>query len=223
MNKNSKTRLYTVLFFLAALCFFILWGIWGPAYDWFTGTRLAVIFALGTMIAHYLEAAGNANASFMKIGFCAMTFLIGSHLLTPYFWPGRIADHNVFVVFWLTAGLAWLLLLSLMKETKRDDFFKIFCEFPVVLFIGSMLPVYVDSGSIYAPALLCVFYFIEGALLVHKGVAEKDRGLFNCGLVLFCFLLIAYSLSFLFALPTPVHIIVVLLLIVFLNVLFKKF
>jgi len=224
MDKNNKTRLYTVIFLLVVLCGLVLWGIWGPEYDWFTGSRLVVLFALGAMVAQILEAQDNPNAGFVKIGFCTMAFLIGSHLLTPYFWPGRIFDRNVFSIFWMTTGCAWILLVKLAQKTRaRDVFFQIFCEFPVVLFVGCMLSVYVEKGSFYAPALLCLFYAVEGALLIQKGVVLKARGVFNAGLALFCSLLVAYSLSFLFALPTTLHIIAVLFVIAFLNVLFKKF
>lgn len=223
MDKNWKICLATILFLLAVLCGLVLWGIWGSNFDWFTGSRLVVLFALGAMLAQVQEAKGNPNAGLMRKVFCAMAFLIGSHLLTPYFWPGRIQDINVFSVFWMTAGCAWLLLVHEAKKTNaRTDEFKIFCQFPVIMFIGSMLSVYMDYGSFYAQGLVCLFYLGEGGMLVHKGILEKSRAYFNAGLLLFALLLVACSLTFLFELPTILHIAIAVLFIIFLNVIFHK-
>lgn len=215
--------MYTIIFLLIACCSLIFWGIWGPVYDWFTGPRLVTLFALGAMFAQALAAEGNKYATYMTKGCSILAFILGGHLLAPYFWAGRIHNLIIFVLFYLTGALVWWLLLTILRsKVKFTLSFKALCTLPLVLLVGSICSAKVSYGNFIAPALLCMVYAVAGGALIHEGVQKASRWLYNCGLGIYCLLLAAASVTFLFALPGRFQQGLLIFLLVFLNVIFAQ-
>lgn len=223
MNNEIQTKLRTAACLLTVCTGLTLYGIWGPAYDWFTGARVVVIFILSAMFAKALEFYGHPLAKFYKQGAAALALVVGGHLLAPYFWPGRIHDLKLFVVFWITALIAWGVLITVMWIPKAmDRAFKTLCVLPLTLLMGCILATRVDYGNFFAPALNSGIYIVIGASLMYTGIKRASRIYFNGGIAVFCMLFVAASVTFLFELPGIVQQGLLAGLILILNIFYTK-
>lgn len=221
--KNIVNSLGFMIFLLTSGTALTLVGIWGGAYDWFTGSRLTIILTLGSMLAKYLEDLGFPRAQLVKQIFAGMALMVGGHLLSPYFWPGRIYNLRLFVIFTLTVVLLWLQLVGVLWWQKKSSYsFQIFCVLPLTMLAGSLLSVLAPWGNFLAPALNAGLYGLLGASLIHLGLKRASRFYFNGGLGLFILILGSWSITFLFALPDGRQQGIGIFLLLFLNILFNK-
>lgn len=215
---DKKVTTYTQGFLLLAASVLTLWGIWGEAYDWFTGARLVALLAMGAVFGQILAKPDNPFATYFVRGSALAAFLLGSHLLAPYFWPGRIHNMPLFVSFFGTALLSMWQLGKSLKGQALSGTMKCLCALPPTLMVGMVVASYCNYGNFYAPALLCLLYACTGVVLVRKGLQEASRLIFNAGIFLFLLILLALAVTFLLELPSKIHISIIAGLVIILNI-----
>lgn len=202
MDDNVKKQKYFPVLLMVIAALLTIQGILGTPYEFFSGVKLSVLFALGGMFGKIEEQGGNPLGKYMTIISSGMSLGLGCILLTPLFWPGRAASISWLVAYGVTALFAWVYLIGrLMGKEKLSWVFRYFCFFPVVLLISTLLAMYTYDGTLYAALLVSIYYLIMGLLLIVYGINRPDRLIMNGGFFLLWALVTAFWLSVLFVLP----------------------
>ena len=184
MDEKNKCRDWTLAFLLIVSCLLTLWGIFGSAFDFFTGVKLVILLALGSMFGRVAHCDKAWVAAVLQYGCAALALFLGMHLLPPYFWPGRLTNIPLFGVFAVTAALAWAYLLKELWSQHLSLPYLTFCFLPPVLYISSFCSVKLMGGSLYAAGIFAFYYAFLALLLVAKSLAQGSQLYFNCGFLM---------------------------------------
>lgn len=218
--KRDKEKYFPILLLVVG-ALLTLQGIWGTPFEFFSGVKLAALFALGAMLGKTEEYNGNYLGRYMTMISSGVSLAIGCVLLTPLFWPGRAANLQWLAAYGITALFAWVYLMSKVKNRiKLCSTFGYFCFFPLALLASTLLAMYTYDGTLYAAALVCIYYLFMALFLIANGIKKADRLAMNWGFFLFWALITAFWISFLFVLPDPVTIGLALLVVLVFNVFF---
>lgn len=221
MEDNLKKQKYFPVLLMVIGALLTIQGILGTPYEFFSGVKLASLFALGSMFGKIEEQGGNPLGKYMVIISGGMSLGLGCILLTPIFWPGRAASLPWLVAYGVTAVFAWGYLMGLLKNREKYSLaFKCFCLFLPVLLVSTLLAMYTYDGTLYAALLVSIYYLMMALLCIAHGIQQSERLVMNGGFFLLWALVTAFWLSVLFVLPDFTTIGLALLVVLVFNLFF---
>ena len=224
MNEDNKGRDKNIMFLLFVCCGLILWGVFGSTYDWFTGEKLVVLLALGSMFGRLAGGENNTVTTYLVYGGAAVAIIIGMHLLPPYFWAARAVGVPFLVAYVVTAVLAWGYLYKELRQANLlGNAYHVFTFLPPTIFASSILAVNVASGTLYASSLLSAFYFVLAIFLLVKGVRKLNKLQFNGGLLMLSAVVCSFYITVVFKLPEMEYVYIGIAIIFILNMFFNVF
>ncbi|MEG0797405.1 MAG: hypothetical protein RSE47_02975 [Acidaminococcaceae bacterium] len=193
---RQKGPTFAVFLLLLASLVLLGKGIFETPYCWFSGPKLVVCLTLLAFLGKLLAEKPYLGSRALFHLSAALTMLVGSHLLMPYFWAVRINNGLFLTAFLVTAGLAWLYPVLYWKQAQHTLAFRIFIYLPPVIFLGSLLSVNVFAGTLVAALVLNAYYILLGSVLIKASLEEQERWSFNGGIALILFAFFGLGMCF---------------------------
>jgi hypothetical protein len=224
--RELSSRIAASRLLRAAVCLFgagwimVLYGLFGPRYDYYTLFRILGLIWLGMGFMPLFKGKTDLFYQFPS-GFLVALWL-HFPLLFTWFWPLKTENKGLFAAFYLVVAILEYLWLH---EHGRKCLKKADCVF-WLLFPWLLLACYywavadIDYGPLGAPFGLQIIWMFFGIRSAAWGISHDSRKTFMAGLVTFFAALTVMLLSYLWILPDFVYLPI---LIFFLIVCYKVF
>ncbi|MCH3951722.1 MAG: hypothetical protein LKE33_12440 [Acidaminococcus sp.] len=219
--KEMSSRIASSRLFQAAACLLgagwimVLYGLFGPRYDYYTLFRILGLVWLGL---GFVPLFKGKTELFYRFPFSFLVALwLHFPLLFIWFWPLKTENKGLFAAFYLiVAALECLWLHERGVKCLKKAACLFWLLFPWLLLGGYYWAVMdIDYGPLGAPFGLQLIWMAAGIRSAAWGISHRNRKIFMAGLGTFFAAFAVTLLAYLWVWPDPVYLpIVVFFLIV---------
>lgn len=216
MNTNKSPTLTIAL--LITICIGVLvWSVWQRSAWGFWGIQVWLLFTLFSLWAAQI----NHKWVFRKFLIYSNQFwslVCGLPFLISAYWPIKLLDQELLLVFLCAGGLAWVYsYLFIRLDSTLEQSYQWYKYLPMFVLVALLSSIVQIAGSKVAASLLDFFYVILAVLLIRESLADLKQVKFNLGLLLFAVATAASVVEFKFSLYWSVQDMWLLLLALFIG------